>query len=129
MAPWHLGSELFSEPDDLVDYWSKLFQDTVEQPNYELKVRTRDKEWMTREIQLMIKKRNRLYERFKRTRDQNHCEVFRNQCREVNSIINKTKEEYFGKLIHTDRECNSKSYYKIIKRFYTTSLRVLSHPF
>ena len=57
MAPWHLGFELFSEPEDLVDYWSKLLQDTVDQfvPNYKLKVRTRDKEWMTREIRLMIK--------------------------------------------------------------------------
>ncbi len=57
MAPWYLGFELFSEPEDLVDYWSKLLQDTVDQfvPNYKLKVRTRDKEWMTREIRLMIK--------------------------------------------------------------------------
>ncbi len=77
-----------------VDYWSKLFQDTVGQfvPNYELKVRARDKEWMTREIRLMIKKRNRLHARFKRTRDQNHYAVFRNKRREINCLINKTRK-------------------------------------
>ena len=99
--------------DSAASNWTKTFlqlcKDSI--PNRDIRVRPQDVPWMTHEWKCAIRDCNRLYERFKRTRDINHEAIWRTKVKEVRLIINLSKLRYKQKLMDTLSDPNLSSRY------------------
>jgi hypothetical protein len=75
---------------------------------------------MTHECKRAIRDRNRLYQRFKRTRNINHEDIWRNKAKEVRLTINLAKLRYKKKMMDTlsDPNLAPKKYWSLIKKVY-----------
>lgn len=64
---------LFDDSDDCLGPFTTIFTSIIDDfvANKILKVRPKDKEWMTRHIHHLINPRNRLYRKYKKTKSAN----------------------------------------------------------
>ena len=82
-TPWRVGFDLFEDINDIADFWHKSFMDAckLKIPNKQIRVKPKDKPWMTGEVKMYIRKRNRLFKRFKRTKLLVHEEAWKMAAR------------------------------------------------
>ena len=89
-------------------------------PNIIIKVRPRDKPWMTHEVLTYIRQRNRLYKKFKCTRIPEHHAQWKHVAKEVNYYMHQAKlahvEKVKTQLININ--AGSKQYWKMAKQIY-----------
>ena len=69
-ASWNTGYELFDDINDIVQYYYDIFKDAIDEfiPNRIIKIRPRDKEWMTPHIRYLLNTRDRLYRRYSKSK-------------------------------------------------------------
>jgi hypothetical protein len=121
-VPWRVGYELFEDIDDTANFWQKSFMDLCKSkiPNRIIKIRPRDKPWITHEVLLAIRKRNRLYKRFKRSRTIEHQAMWKQAARESNFYMHQAKLQHTNKIkqLLMDIKVGEKKYWKIAKEVY-----------
>jgi hypothetical protein len=120
-APWEVGA-LLEGIDEQQFYFSTLFTDILEEhiPHFDIIVRPRDKPWMNGHIRHLLRCRNRLFRRFRRTQLLIHEEAWKVARRSCNYHINKSKLDYAEKLrkMLSDPNIDAKKYWKLAKLVY-----------
>jgi hypothetical protein len=73
-APWDEGYERSNDIDNLAKHWHNCFMEVCKTkiPNRIIKIRPMDKPWINHEVKMALKRRNRLYKRFQRSRLPDH---------------------------------------------------------
>jgi hypothetical protein len=121
-TPWRVGFELFEDIDDIADFWEKSFMEASRSkiPNRIIKVRPKDKPWITNLVKMHIRKRNRLFKRFKRTKLKEHEDSWKAAGREANFHMHQAKLEHVAKIkaLLSDLTVGEKQYWKIAKQVY-----------
>jgi hypothetical protein len=114
--------------DFSIDESCKLFTKTFSEiaklcmPVKQVIVSTRDAEWINSNIRDMIKRRNKLYKKAKRTKNLNHWTQFRNYRNHVIEQIRKRKQEHINEM--NENVCNkenfgTKQWWKLVNVFMT----------
>lgn len=118
---WHF---IFMEHD--IDTSCKMFTEKYFgiakdcMPYKTVTVRTRNAPWMTKEIQLSLKHRNRLHKKAKQTNNPIEWDNFRNFRNRVTNHIRTRKEEYYCDLneqINNPQQFGSKDWWKLVNCF------------
>jgi hypothetical protein len=129
--PWDNAYRLHQDIDDIANYWQKTFMEACKTkiPNRTIKIRPRDKPWITHEVQLSIRKRNRQYKRFKRTRLPEHESIWKHEAKTTNYLMNMAKKNHNEKTrkLLMDPATGVKKYWKIAKQVYG-SKKITSIP-
>ena len=91
-APWDAGFNVFNDIDDIVTYWSSLLMQTAAEliPNTTVTVRAREKPWVNGDLKRLIRRRNVLWRRYRRSRSDAHLNTFkivRNQVVALNRTL------------------------------------------
>ena len=124
-APWDTGA-IFDDINDNVNYFRELFMDAIDTfiPNKMIKIRSRDKEWMTSQIRFIINKRDRLYRRYVKSKSANHFNMYKECTSRARDAINAAKIKYFERQIKRlqNPETVGKEYHKLCKLFYQGKL-------
>ena len=91
--PWEEQFSLNSDPNWQV----KVFSDTILNimsnfiPNSVKRFTPRDPPWVTKDLKIMLKRKNRLFKNYKKrcykVDDKNRLELFRNECRKLSSLL------------------------------------------
>ena len=82
-APWDAGFNVFNDIDDIVTYWSFI-------PNTTVTARAREKPWLNGDLKRLIRRRNVLWRRYRRSRSDAHFNTFkivRNQVVALNRTL------------------------------------------
>ena len=89
-------------------------------PNRVITIRPRDKPWFNHEVKTAIKRRNRCYKRFKRTRRPDHEADWKRSAKEANLYMNKAKLAHQEKIknLLLGTSPGEKKYWKIAKQVY-----------
>ena len=126
-APWETGASVYDSIDDMALYWSDLFLNTCKDfiPFRKVKIRPRDKPWMTSEIRRLLRIRDRQFKRFKRTRRPEHEEVFKRARSDARKAMDQAKVAYREKLVEklTDPTCSVKTFWKVSKELYGVKVK------
>ena len=99
-APFDSGYDLFDDPEDVVSYWVKLYKSTVANfiPHSTVSIRPTDKPWINGEFKRLIRKRNRLWKRFKRSNDPVHYQQYKKIRNAVVSLNRKNILAYHNRI-------------------------------
>lgn len=99
----------------LVDTINNVIEECI--PRKKITIRPNDKPWMTNEIRLKIRQRNRIHKKATRTNHPNHWANFRNIRNETISLIRECKSLYIEKLESSlnDSSISSSSWWKTAK--------------
>jgi hypothetical protein len=120
--PWDVGMETLLDIDAMESYWHSMFMDTCKAriPNRIMKIRPSDKPWFNREVKLAIRSRNRLFNRYKRTKNPIHAAVWKTSAKHTNYLISKAKKDHTEKIRHLlmTTETGAKKYWKLAKQVY-----------
>ena len=78
-APWDAAFNVFNDIDDIVAYWSSLLMQTAAEfiPNTTVTVRAREKLWVNGDLKRLIRRRNVLWRRYRRSRSDAHLNTFK----------------------------------------------------
>ena len=121
-TPWQVGFELFEDIDDIADFWLKSFMDACKSkiPNRIIKVRPMDKPWITNQVKMYLRIRNRKFKRFKRTKLHEHEVAWKMAVREANYYMHHAKLAHVEKIktMLTNLSVGEKKYWKIAKEVY-----------
>ena len=121
-APWGTGIDVFDDINDSVKYFYDLFMEAIETfiPNKTIKIRSRDKEWMTNSIRFLIKKRDQLHKRYHKSKSTYHLNLYKTCSINARDAINNAKTVYFTRQIERlqNPETVSKEYHKLCKFFF-----------
>ena len=93
---------MFIEADDVVNYWLQLYNSTIVEfiPNKTVSIKTHDKPWVTREFKILIRKRNRLWKRYKKTGKEAHYQTYKRVCNAA-VILNRQNIKQYHRHIDT----------------------------
>jgi hypothetical protein len=115
----------------MTNYWQTSFINTckLKIPNRIIKIRPMDKPWMTHDVKIAIRKRNRLYNKHKRNRTQENERKWRHSAKEANYFMNQAKLNHIEKIKASlmDLSIGEKKYWKIAKEVYG-SKKVIGIP-
>ena len=102
-APWGVAYQVYNDIDDIEHYWSSLFLDTLKQfiPTRTITVKPHSKPWITKSLRLLIKKKNNLWRRYKRTERPEHLDTYRRVRNQTVRETTKARNHYFNSLIPT----------------------------
>ncbi len=102
-APWGVAYQVYNDIDDIEHYWSSLFLDTLKQfiPTRTITVKPRSKPWITKPLRLLIKKKNNLWRRYKRTERPEHLDTYRRVRNQTVRETTKAKNHYYNSIIPT----------------------------
>jgi hypothetical protein len=80
-----------------------------------VQIHPKDKPWITADVKLAIRQRNRLFERQKRTRNPLHFEIYRKAKSETRMKIDAAKNNHRTNIMNTlsDPNISSKKYWKL----------------
>jgi hypothetical protein len=110
--------------NELADHWQESFMNVCRQkiPNCTIRVKPMDKPWFNHEVKIAIRRRNRLYKRFKRSRLPAHENAWKISAIEANFFMNKAKNEHKEKIknILMTTKIGEKKYWQIAKQVYGT---------
>ena len=114
-----------SVSNDDVNTYANQFSKTIvflaEQciPTKHVMIRPRDLPWINSTIRRMIRKRNRLYKKYKNNRTLQNHEKFKQARNDVTSQLRKAKKEYTDSLAHKLKTSNlsPRDYWKTLKSF------------
>ena len=120
--PWNVGTDTFEDIDDMANYWHKSFMDACKLriPNRFIKIKPSDKPWFNHEVKLAIRNRNRLYNRYKRSKSLSHAADWKYAAKDTNFIISKAKKNHTEKIRRLLLTTNTgeKTYWKLAKQVY-----------
>ena len=117
-----LSAIVTSIPDinQAVCRWTEMLLDSAKLyiPHSVITVRPKDKPWINSNIKRLLRKRNRLYRRWKRTKQDQHRDIYTSARTESKIAINKAKEVYSEQLITKlqDTATSPKEYWKLNRR-------------
>ena len=119
-APWYIPYTLFEDLDDIVNFNNSIIISTCKE-NIRCKnvtIRTKDRPWMCNEVRLFLRKRDRLFKRYKRTLSAQDKFNFYLARREANRAIRNAKKRYQTKVVDSlsDPNLNIRNFWKISKR-------------
>ena len=118
-APFDLGYELFEDVEDEVHYWFDLYKSTISEyiPHRTVVFKSSDKPWITAEFKLLIRKRNRLWKRFKKSGRATHYEHYK-EVRNAAVLLNRNNiREYHSKIeVELNNSSDPKLFWKTIKK-------------
>lgn len=118
-APWNVAYDIYDDIDDIEHYWTSLFIDTAKQfiPMRIITVRPRNKPWITKTLNILIRKKNRLWRRFKKTQKPEHLNIYRNVRNQTVREITKAKNRYYNSIIPTlqNPDLNPKKWWSLTK--------------
>ena len=116
--------------DEINEQFQSILLNTAEQsiPCINYTKRPADKPWMNVSIRKLIRQRNRLYNKAKRTKSIIHLNDYKNKRNEVISLIRETKKTYIHKLQSNlaDPKTPIKQWYKIANEI--SSLKNKQNP-
>jgi len=131
-APWDTAYELYDDIDDIEHYWTSLFLDTAKQyiPTRTITVHPHNKPWITKTLRLLIKKKNRLWRRFKKSQRPEHLDVYRRVRNQTVRELTKAKTHYFNSLIPTlqNPEQNPKKWWSLTKSLLNNKIQTSIPP-
>ena len=120
-VPWGVG-DTFDDIDDATNYWQTSFLESCKSkiPFRQIKIRPMDKPWINHDVKIHIRKRNRLYKRFKRTRLPTHQDLWKHAARETNYVMAVAKREHTEKIRSRlmNISIGEKNYWKLAKEVY-----------
>jgi hypothetical protein len=95
-APWNLTLPTVDTLDEEVEYFTNLFLDTAKFhiPNYTIKVKPRDKPYITHKCRTDDKVRNRWHKKYQRTKDIRDYLIFKEKRHKAKSTRRQAKQEY-----------------------------------
>lgn len=118
-APWSVAFETFNDIDDIVHYWTSLFLEIATEyiPTREITVRPRDKPWVTKRLKTLIRNKNRLWKRYKRTSNPAHLNTYRTVKNRTVRELNCAKTAYFNAAIPVleNPDANAKKWWNLTK--------------
>jgi hypothetical protein len=120
--PWeevlHPDFDVNQKSETLTSTYLQLCSENI--PNRVIKVKPRDLPWITHDCKCLIRSRNRLYNRFKRTRKIEHETIWKNKAREVRASLNLARLQYRQKMMAalSDPNLAAKKYWSLVKRIY-----------
>ena len=120
LMPWHIMKNF--DIDEWAELWTNEFLKIAQNnmPQRQVKIHPKDKYFMTREIKKLLRKRNRLWKQWRRTRSKVHYNCFSLVRKEVKQAIRLSKHAFdrkkFDKM--NNQQCTSKDYWHLIKRVY-----------
>lgn len=91
----------FENADYAAECWTHLLLQIAREyiPCKTVKIHPQDKKWINKDIKATIKTRDRLYNRYRRTKQDHHYHSYLRVKAEVNIKISRAKEEHKNKLI------------------------------
>ena len=123
MAPFDIGYAIFSEPEDVVHYWLELYKSTLKEfiPNKTVSIKSRDKPWITGEFKKLIRKRDRLWKRYKRTGNPAHYQIYKTVRNSAVALNRSNIKQYHDKLNNVlSLSTNPKLWWHSIKNIIST---------
>lgn len=118
-APWGTAYEVYDDIDDIEHYWTSLFLDTAKQyiPTRIITIRPYSKPWITKSLRLLIKRKNRLWRRFKKSQKPEHHDIYRHVRNQTVREVTKAKNHYFNSIVPTlqNPELNPKKWWSLTK--------------
>ena len=119
-APWDAGFNVFNDIDDIVTYWSSLLMQTAAEfiQNTTVTVRAREKPWVNGDLKRLIRRRNVLWRRSRRSRSDAHFNTFkivRNQMVALNRTLRLNYYTSLGEELSSSDMHNSK-WWKIVRQ-------------
>ena len=102
-APFDSAYDIFDDVEDIVCYANELILTTCAKfvPNKIVTVRPKDKLWMSNEVRRAIRKRDRCFKKFQRTRRDEDKLLHIIARREVNKLKRKAKNRYENNIINS----------------------------
>ena len=99
-APWDVGFDIFNDIDDFVMYWSNLLMQVASDsiPNRVVTVHPKEKPWVNADLKKMIRRRNLLWRRYKRSGSADHYATFKLLRNRVVSLTRQLRIVYFSGL-------------------------------
>ena len=91
-------------------------------PNKDIKIRKSDPAWLTTDIKRLMRKRKRLYDKYKRSKNITDFEIYKNIRNKVTFEIRKSKKCQIEKLSEKlkSNEIDQKDWWKTLKSFITS---------
>ncbi|MCG8047067.1 MAG: reverse transcriptase domain-containing protein, partial [Candidatus Thiodiazotropha endolucinida] len=116
---WH------SLKDDDVDSYAQNVTDAILNlvnkhiPNKTIHIRKSDPPWLTNDIKKLMRKRKRLYDKYKRTKQEQDFNKYKQVRNQVTAFIRKAKNDELNKLKNKlkDPNINQKDWWKTLKNF------------
>ena len=115
--------------NDDVNIYAKTFSDKLLEmtkecvPNRTITVRPHDLPWMNGNIRKLMRKRNRLYKKYKTNKTGERFEAYKKVRNEVINLLRKSKQDYIDSLANKLKGPNlsSSDYWKTLKSFINSS--------
>ena len=115
--------------NDDVNIYAKTFSDKLLEmtkecvPNRTVTVRPHDLPWMNGNIRKLMRKRNRLYKKYKTNKTGERFEAYKKVRNEVINLLRKSKQDYIDSLANKLKGPNlsSSDYWKTLKSFINSS--------
>ena len=101
----------------------------IHTPNKFIKVKQSDPHWMNNNIKQMMRKRKRLYDKYKRTKNASDLQNFKQYRNKITEEIRKFKKAQTDKLAEKlrDTDLGSKDWWKTLETIYQTNFYI-SYP-
>ena len=101
-APFDVGYDMFNDVEDVVEYWIQLYKSTLQgYISY--------KPWITQEFKKLIRKRNRLWKRFKRTENPADYQAYKKVRNAAVSLNRSNIKQYHANIeLQMSNSCSSK---------------------
>ena len=99
-------------------------------PHKQVRIRPRDLLWINGTIRKLMRKRNRLYKKYKRNKTVENYESFKDIRNNVTSSLRKSKKEYFKSLADKLKSASlaTSDYWKTLKSFIKPSVNTSIPP-
>ena len=117
-------------PDDInqaTEIWTHSILTMAREfiPCHNITVHPQDKPWINHNIKKLIKSRNAMYRRYKRTLRADHWDVYSRVKADLNVSISEAKNEYKKKLISklADVRNNPKHFWEVAKKVYGNKIQ------
>ena len=122
-APFDTAYTIYDDINDIVHYWTKLVQLTAREyiPTRVVTIRMRDKPWVMNEFRRLVRKRNRLWKRFRRTNNPEHYQVYKRVRNAAVSLSRKCIKDYANSVdIQLQHNDDPKIWWKKVKALLTS---------
>ena len=99
-APWDTGIDMYDDIDDKLSYWYDLFALIMADyiPHNTVTVHVKEKPWVNCELKRLIRGRNVLWKRYKRTQQSTHYNCFKALRNRVTSLNRSLRKTYYQNL-------------------------------
>jgi hypothetical protein len=120
--PWDTILNDEQHIDEKASKWTNTYLSLCAEhiPNREIRVRPRDLPWITKDCKRLIRIRDRLYKKFRRTKSLPDESNWKTKAREVRLALNTARLHYNLKLKETlsDPKLAPKKYWSLVKKIY-----------